>query len=529
MQTDAMDLLVPGRLAPFPAAILRGEDRDLLEPLNVALPGTLPPAPPPGVDRRALATALERANTSYGHPDAARLATKLADPATRVVVTGQQPGIFGGPLYTLSKALAAEAWAAALEKAGHPAIALFWIATEDHDWAESSRASWLPDGRLLETDLGEDREPLATMGMRTLGEEVSTRLRDVGERATSPRYRDWLQRLGRWYRPDARFGEAFAKLMAELLGEQGPLLVDSQLPELKSLQRPWLERLVVRRDQVAQTLARAEDCIVERGYRLQVRPQSDAAQIFLLRDGRRRVIWDEGGYRLRGREELVPIENLLETIQQNPTVVTPGALSRPAISDAVFGSSLQILGPGEMAYFAQAAAVYSALGVPAPAVALRPQLLLLDQRQSKQLDDLGVSAAELLDKDVDLNGLLTRGKDLDPGPAAKQSAQEILDLLREQALALDPGLEKAWLKTSQQVHRALDAFSSRVVSAAARKDEVRSKRARSLSEAIRPGGVPQERKLSVAHFAGRYGAGFVERIRQDLELDPGRIQVIDPT
>ena len=83
------------------------------------------------------------ANRAYGHPEADRLAARLADPAVRVVVSGQQPGLLGGPLYSLAKMVAVSRWAAALEAAGEPAVAVFWVATEDHDWAEISSTAVL--------------------------------------------------------------------------------------------------------------------------------------------------------------------------------------------------------------------------------------------------------------------------------------------------------------------------------------------------------------------------------------------------
>ncbi|MGD2116361.1 MAG: bacillithiol biosynthesis BshC, partial [Acidobacteriota bacterium] len=135
-----MDLATEEMLAPLPRAYLDGRDRDLLEPLRFLEPGRLPPAdePAPAHARAArprLARALRRTNRSYGHPGADRLAGLLADPEVRVVVAGQQPGLFGGPLYTLSKMVAVARWAEALNGAqnetpngaGPRAVPVFWV------------------------------------------------------------------------------------------------------------------------------------------------------------------------------------------------------------------------------------------------------------------------------------------------------------------------------------------------------------------------------------------------------------------
>src|SRR6185436_12774026 len=225
-ETLRVDLAANGLLPSLPAAFLAGRDLDLLAPLRFVSPGTRPTGPARAGARRELAAELAVANRGYGHPEADRLARKLADPSTRVIVTGQQPGLLGGPLYAFAKAAAAARWAAELEAAGEPAVAVYWMATEDHDWAEiSSAVVPTPDGPRT-FDLGPDPEPLAPAGMRALGPRVAEVLRDLAAAIPGERYAEWLEQVGRWYRPDARFGEAFARLTAALLGPRCPLLLD---------------------------------------------------------------------------------------------------------------------------------------------------------------------------------------------------------------------------------------------------------------------------------------------------------------
>ncbi len=213
------------------------------------------PAPSPPVDREALAEALATANAGYGHPGATRMAERLADPATRVIVTGQQPGLFGGPLYTLSKAIAASLWAQRLEASGQPAVAVFWVATEDHDFREVSRAFFPSSAGGVEVDLGEDQAPLVPVGMRVFGPELEGALARVREAVPGERGSEWVDRLAGWYRPEVRFGEAFSRLLVALLGERSPLMLDSMLPALKSASRPHLRRVVEMRAEIQTAFA----------------------------------------------------------------------------------------------------------------------------------------------------------------------------------------------------------------------------------------------------------------------------------
>lgn len=528
--SERPDLVASGLVGGLPAALLAGRDGALLEPLRFLPPGDRPSGPPPAVDRRALAEALGEANAAYGHPHASTLAAKLANPATRVVVTGQQVGILGGPLYALVKAVAAVRWAEELEKHGEPAVPVFWMATEDHDWAEVAAATVLAPTGPRHVDLGPDPSPLLPVGMRTLGGGISSLLSELAELFPAERYRSWLAELAAWYRPEARFGEAFARLFARLLGERAPLLLDSLLPAVKSASAPYLARLVERRDDHAAALAESEARIVQAGYSLQVAPQPGASPLFLLRGGeRRRIEWRGAeSFRLRGRAGEEPVARLLEVLEENPGVVSPGVLVRPAIQDAILGTTLQVMGPGELAYLAQTAPAYSLLGVEAPWVALRPQALVIDARQSAQLAELGVDLGGLLVEPDRAERALGERAGAGFVQADRNALAGVLAGWRDAALAIDPQLERPWEKTRDQMLGALEQFASRVAAAAVRRDEVQSRRFLALREHVLPAGVLQERSVATAHFPGKYGDGFVAALFAQLDLDPRRLSLIDP-
>ena len=528
-----MDLLAAGRFPPLVEAFLQGRSLELLSPVRFLAPGELPTgdcsASTP--DRGELATALAGANREYGHPDAARLSEKLADAATRVVITGQQPGLFGGPLYTLSKAVAAALWAERLQAAGEPAVALFWMATEDHDFRESSRAAFFSSQGLSAIDLGEDREPLVPVGLRVLGPKVNSVLAELQQVMPGDRYGDWLEQLGDWYKPEASFGEAFARLMVALMGERCPLLVDAMLPDLKRAQRPWLRRIVEQRAAVGKTFAERDREITAAGYPLQVKPQPGSSPLFLQQGRERRRIEWRGADRLtlRGDEEFEQdIDWLLEIIGNDPGRVSPGVRARSAIQDAVLGSCLQILGPGELSYLPQAAPLFDLLQVPAPMVALRPQVLVMDERQQTKVTDSGLALEELLDPKLDLDRRLARPEDTRFLAGAEDQLEELLESLQTPAMALDGNLERPWQKTSDQMRRALQAFGNRVTAAAARRDETTRARLESLRGYCLPVDRLQERVIATAHFPGKYGASFVAAMFEQMDLDPTNLRLISP-
>jgi bacillithiol biosynthesis cysteine-adding enzyme BshC len=525
----APDLCACGLLGDLPRRFLEGHDLDLLEPLRFALPGhedSLSAPAGPAIDRAAVAAALRQRNERYGHAGAARLTEALADPDTLVVITGQQCGLGAGPMFTLTKAAACTLWAEELTRKGRPAVPLFWMASEDHDFAEVARAYFPPAGSRALT-LGEDPAPLRPVGDRPLGSAAEGLLNRVVEAAPSADYRRRIEDCRQHLHPDRCFAESFARLLIRFLGDRCPLLVDSQLPALKSASVPVLGRLIERRGAVDRALKETAAELERRNIRLPVRSKGGEAPLFLIDDGeRRRVVWGEdGGYRLRGGGSGT-LEELADRLNREPEALSPGVLARPAVQDAVFGTALMILGPGELAYMTQARAIYEALEVPAPAITLRPQVLLLGARERRWLERLeaeGIDLANILSRPDDLDRRLAARQELGFITAARAKVDAAMDDLSAGHDAIDPSLAGPWNKTGANLRRALDRFERRVVAAAARRDDVLRGRIERLREHCLPNGHLQEREFTSLHCLASYGSELVRRL-SSIDLDPRRLQ-----
>jgi bacillithiol biosynthesis cysteine-adding enzyme BshC len=488
--------------------------------------------PTPGADRKVLAAALAATNAAYGHPRAEFLAERLAAPGTAVVVTGQQTGLFGGPLLALVKAAAAVRWAEALEAAGTPAVAVFWMATEDHDFDEVARAAWPVGESLCRVDLGSDLTPLAPVGTRTFGDGLEAALARLREASPDPGFAAQHDRIAGWFRPRARFGEAFARLLVAILGERSPLFLDAMLPELKAAQRPVLRQFVERRHELLAVTTAKEAQLLAAGRELQVRPQGSTSPLFLLRDGaRRRIEWvGADQFRLRGEDAPArPVDELLAAIEDNPSVVSPGVLARPVVQDAVLATTLQVLGGAELTYLEQVAPTYELLGITAPAVVRRPSALLLEPRFERWMSGLGLTSADLLAEDSVLAAHLARrhGTRAELATARAQVA-EILAGLAPGILALEPQLERPWHKTHEHVLGGLDRLAEKVDAAIVRHDEVAARQLATLRAHLAPGGVLPERVVATAWAWARYGQNLGPALLDGLSLEPGSLCEVRP-
>ncbi len=507
----------------LPAAALADEVPELYQPLVV---GTTPRGPEEH-DRRELAQALEQANEHWQHPRAAELAKTLADPSARVVVTGQQPGILGGPLLTLVKALAASLWARRLRSEGQAAVAVFWVAGEDHDFAEVSQTSLLDNHGLRTMSLGDDVEPLLPVGRRSLGGQINDLLTDWAGDGGSEFWRSEVERLTVHYRPDAGFTDAFAGYLVSVLGSLCPLLLDAQDATVKRLQHPWIERLVDQRDEVATREGERNHQIRDAGFELQITPREGAAPLFLHAQGRRRrVLWRDDGFVLDPAEPSRPVSELLDALNEDPASVSPSALARPAIQDALLGTSLFVVGPGELAYLAQAAPLYDLLQIEAPSVTLRPSVALAARRKLQKLDDLDLPLPDLATGSFDADAFLARRAGTNPVPAAQEELDRTLNDLRVELERIDRNLEQPWEKTRDNVIRGLERLQSKVDASLARHDQVTVERVRELVGQWAPDGKPQERVLSSAWALGRFGPELPRQLAEVLDLTPGRMQVV---
>ena len=209
-------------------------------------------------------------------------------------------------------------------------------------------------------------------------------------------------------------------------------------------------------------------------------------------------------------------------------VAWPGVLARPLVQDAVLGSSLQLMGPGELSYMTQASALYSLFDIDPPATGLRPQIMVLGAALTRRLEKLGLTLEEALRHESEVDDWLARRSAPDLVDSSRERILAEVDSLRTDALRIDPQLDRPWQKTRAQIERALEAFSMRLRSAAARLDETARWRLEAIRCACLPAGAPQERLLSVAHFALTYGQDFATTVWQQMDHDSDRIQIVDP-
>lgn len=453
-----------------------------------------------------------------------------------MVITGQQLGLFGGPLYTIYKAATAIRLAReAARKSGRPVVPMFWLADEDHDWDEVRVATILRDGghRRIELPAEGTRQPV---GRRTVDEHVGKALDHLEDVLPGTVHTEAvLAALRRCYAPGSTHRDAFARWLATLFHGTGLVLISADEPRLKRLTTPVLRREIEDPQGTFATLLDAGRALDQAGFHQQV--TIAPGNLFLLSDeGRLSLDPLEGGtFRLRGTNRDFTAEDLLDLLESEPELFSPNVVLRPVMEDALLPVIAYVGGPGEIAYYAQLRGVYAAFGVPMPVVYPRAGLTIIEPRVRRALDALGLAIEDIGNGSEEVIEALHRQQAMaldgtglvEAFAAARQRIEEVASSVRDPVEALDPTLARSAETTRVRLQQDLDSLERKVVRAQKRQHaEIRARLDR-IAAHLMPDGRPQERVLSPVHFANRLGLDFAQRLTEVLSLDTSEHQVIE--
>ncbi len=445
----------------------------------------------------------------------------LAAPGTVVAVSGQQVGLFLGPLYTLYKAASVVVTARAIEReSGVPCVPLFWLQTEDHDFAEIRRCRVArPSGPPLELELAEGAPSLARVSVahRALGPEVQGELaRLEAALGGEPHAAETLAQLGAHYRPGRSPGAAFAGLLAELFAEEGLLLLDPRRPAVARLAAPLYRSALLRAAELEAALAARSRELREAGFEEQV-PVRAGATLLCLHQGRPegpryRLGRAPAGYRLQGTGEDSTFSEpeLLELLETEPLRFSTTALLRPLVQDHLLPTVAYVAGPHEIDYLAQLAPLYALLGLEQPLVVPRARFRCLEAGTRALLGKLGLRAAA--DAEVPRADLLRRLGAAADRPPPEELIARLLGAVAPhlaEVEATHPSLREPVQKARASFEHTVRRLCARYGAALLERDQVTVERVDRLQAFLTPGGAPQERVLAMPSFACRHGARAV--------------------
>ena len=441
---------------------------------------------------------------------------RLAQPGTAVVATGQQVGLFSGPCYTIYKVLHAVKLAAWLSANGLPAVPVFWLATEDHDFAEVNHA-WVfgadHQPRKLEMRRASVEQPvgdvtLAAPPLRELraamhglpfGEEVADLVEET-------------------YRAGNTMGKAFTELLRRLLAEFDILYLDPMLPAFRALAAPALASAVrAAGDLTDGVLARNRE-LAAAGYHAQVHVEDHTSFVFLLENGKRLALRRTGDEYVHNSRRFTSQELI-----DRAASLSPNAILRPVIQDSMLPTVSYIGGPAEIAYLAQSEALYRLLLGRMPVAVPRAGFTILDNRSAKLMERDHLSLGDFFHGEISLKERVA--SQLVPAELAgrmRESAATVgsaVARMRADLVAFDPTLAKALDRSARKIDYQLAKMERKTGREVLRRDEHAARDAASLYGLIYPERHLQERLYSILPFLAQHGLDLTNSIHQAIELE----------
>ncbi len=484
--------------------------------------------------RERVSAILERQNRAWNAPqktldNIARLRAGAA-----AVVTGQQVGLFGGPLFSLFKALSAIKLAAEATAAGAGAVPVFWLATEDHDLAEVNHCSMLgPQGSLQKLVTPTHGLPDAPVSTIRFGDEIQPVVDAAVSLLRDSEATDWLRDS---YRPGETLGSAFARLFMRLFAGWGVVLLDASDPELHAGVEPIYRAAIERAAELDDAMLARGKALEQVGYHQQVKVTRSSTLLFALRNGARIPVHRRPNGSSTAAdfvigEEMIPQPELLRRIAAAPHHFSANVLLRPVVEDYLLPTLAYTGGAAEVAYFAQAAVVYQALlGRVTPilprfsATLVEPKHKVLLERYRIALPDLFHGPEVLRER---LAGQTLPGELQTAFDQAHAALETSLADLRESLSRLDPTLVDAARRAESKMRYQLSRLRNRAARAQLRHSELLNRHAEFLSNVLYPNKTLQEREIAGIYFVARYGKELLQQLYETIHTDCLDHQVIE--
>ena len=449
-----------------------------------------------------------------------------------VVVTGQQVGLFGGPLFTPFKAATAIARARQATAAGRAHAAIFWLASEDHDFAEINHVTFPARRELRKLVYASAPDTAKPVGAVVLDESIDPLIEEAWELLGSS---DAMDALAEAYKPGRTFAQAFADFYAKVFAAQGLLIIDAAGREIHHIGAPVLRAALERADELHAALEARNRELEAVGYHAQVAVAPQSSLLFLIdaQSGARVALKripanasEPGGLWQAGRQKF-STDELAGILAAEPERISPAALLRPVFQDYLLSTSLTIGGPAEVAYFAQSSVLFERiLGRLTPvhprltATLVEPAIAELLHKHDLTLERVFSETQTSLTQLLGARAIPVEGKRklAVAGNALDGELTELLEYMRN----LDAGLGRSAETAASKMRYQMNRLRRLAANFQLQKEASLARHAEAITQALYPSGTLQERVHGAAYYIARYGFELAEQLARTAEkLCPG--------
>jgi len=490
--------------------------------------------------RNELPRILEEQNRHWTNsPETFRNIEQLTRENSVAVVTGQQVGIWGGPLFTLYKALAILRLSEKLRQqfSRFHFIPIFWMEVGDHDFREVNHV-YLPDreNQLTRLELPVPKNDFRSLHQRRIPGEMEKLLNQLNKVLPETEFtRSVVRELSECYQPGEYFADAFACWMHHLLKGTGIVLLNPSHPDIKQMAVPVFRQALERRDEVITTLRERSNALTQAGYHNQVTVRPEQTLLFLQDEhdaARCRIDRTTDGYFIHHPEHPYALseQELHHILNNEPHRLSPNVLLRPLMQDAVLPTVAYVAGPGEVSYWAQVNALYPVFRMPGPILYPRPRVTIVEKHIARLVEKFGIDYPDILRTDEAIVPKILRQYSNPSFDEIFENFQanivDNLELISDVLQALDPSLEKSVEKTRNHMLQSLRQLQTRVDGVLQQRMEAELRQIRKILLHLKPMQQPQERIFNVVHYINKYDLLFVNTLYECIKVDTTEHQMI---
>lgn len=488
-------------------------------------------------DRDLLADTLLSQNEEWGLDDATRDNIEcLRQDSSLAVVTGQQVGILGGPLYTIYKTATAIVLARELsESSGLKVVPVFWLEGEDHDLDEVKTVHLLhhndPVALTYEIAPPPEGDNHGPVGRLKLGDAIVKLIGELNDLLPPTDFKPQLMKsIQDAYRPGVSMRTGFARLLKSFFPEDGLIFISPDDSGFKSTAVPLFLQEVDRSQELVDSILSVSREL-ERTYHSQL--TVSPTNLFLVDQHGRFAIdaLEDDRFSVRGRATSFSKEELVKLIKEDPCCISPNVVLRPILQDRILPTVAYVAGPGEIAYFAQLKPAYEWSGQPMPAIYPRASVTIVEAKVRKLLDQYGLDVPEAGENANDLFRKVVREQmevDLDSEfQKAGRHLHEGVNAIKQVATSVDGSMAKATEATRAAIVKEWKRLEEKVLKAEKRRHDEDRDRLQRLQNNLFPGGKLQERSLSIIYFLNKYGSGFLGELQASIAIELREHQIVE--
>jgi len=478
---------------------------------------------------------MQNRNFHCGVKTLANIDALLNDNAL-AVVTGQQVGLFTGPLYTIYKTLTTLKLTEKLqaEFPDHVFVPVFWLEGEDHDYEEVGSVKLINQSNDLITvsyDPGEKTRNgnAGPVGQIEFQDSIETLFTELDSSLVPTEFKPKTMELFRTaYQKGMTFNKAFVHLMNDLLEDSGLVFLDPHDREFKTLLAPLFRKELEQTPRICQ-LVIDQSVEVEKEYHAQVKPKP-VNLFFFHNTGRYLIEKKPTGFGLKGSRQQFTTEQMLSLVDTQPELFSPNVVLRPICQDYLLPTVAYVGGPGEISYFAQLKPVYAEFSIPQPVLYPRASATIIEEKVEKVLSRYHLDISDLF-RDVELVKQkvaehVSEVKIEELFGGASGSLDETMESLRAGLTKIDPTLAGALDTAKSKISFQLEALRQKTIAGQKRQNEVALRQAEKAAQHVFPASNFQERELNVLHFLNKYGLEFLRWLRGELTIDTFKHQII---